>query len=111
MIESAQAAENAFSRQHLVRIGALGHVGRFTAVDAVRYPRAQPSRGAHPRGLELGEVLAPPDGSPEGDTADGSIVRGVTAEDELLAARLQHHRDAAYEACAGGWPSCGCRRC
>ncbi len=99
MIESAQAAENAFSRQHLVRVGA-GHVGRFTAVDAVRYPRHSRVVVRTPRGLELGEVLAPPDGSPEGDTADGSIVRGVTAEDELLAARLQHHRDAAYEACA-----------
>ena len=100
MIETAAPLETAFGRQHLVRVGALGDVGRFTAVDAVRFPRHSRVVVRTPRGLELGEVLAPPDGSPETGSADGSIVRGVTAEDQLLAARLTSNRDRAYEACA-----------
>jgi PSP1 C-terminal conserved region len=82
MIESARGNETAMGRQHLVRVGALGHVGRFTSVDAVRYPR-------------YARVVGP-DGGP----ADGSILRGMTVEDQLLAARLEKHRLAAYEACA-----------
>ena len=45
---------------HLVRVGALGHVGRFTAVDAVRYPRDTRVVVRTGRGLEVGEILAPP---------------------------------------------------
>ncbi len=100
MIETAATAESSFGRQHLVRVGALGHVGRFTAVDAVRYPRHSRVVVRTGRGLELGEVLTPPDGSPEAAAADGSIVRGVTAEDQLLAARLERNRQEAFEACA-----------
>jgi len=87
-------------RQHLVRVGSLGTVGRFTAVDAVRYPRHARVVIRTGRGLELGEVLAPPvDQFGEG-AADGSILRGVTVEDELLEARLEKNRQAAYDACA-----------
>jgi PSP1-like protein len=32
--------------------------------------------------------------------ADGDILRGMTVEDELLQARLESNRHAAYEACA-----------
>ena len=87
-------------RQHLVRVGALGHVGRFTAVDAVRYPRASRVVVRTGRGLELGEVLAPPADSTDEAAADGSILRGVTVEDQLLEVRLERNRQAAYEACA-----------
>jgi cell fate regulator YaaT (PSP1 superfamily) len=86
-------------RQHLVRVGALGSVGRFTSVDAVRYPRATRVVVRTGRGLELGEVLAAPEGPDDGE-ADGSILRGVTVEDQLLAARLEKNRQAAYAACA-----------
>jgi hypothetical protein len=51
------------------------------------------------RGLELGEVLAEPGDSPDQDGADGSILRGVTVQDQLLAGRLEKNRQAAYEAC------------
>src|SRR5471032_697032 len=87
-------------RQHLVRVGALGHVGRFTAVDAVRYPRYSRVVVRTGRGLELGEVLDPPANSAEEERADGSILRGLTIEDQLLEARLEKNRQAAYEACA-----------
>jgi hypothetical protein len=100
MIETAQPLDSSFGRQHLVRVGALGHVGRFTSADAVRYPRAARVVVRSGRGLELGEVLAPPGDAADAQRADGSILRGVTPEDQLLAARLEKHRQAAYDACA-----------
>jgi cell fate regulator YaaT (PSP1 superfamily) len=79
----------------------MGQVGRFAAVDAVRYPRHSRVIVRTRRGLEIGEVLTAPD---DGDTgraeADGDLLRGMTVEDELLVARLEKHRQAAYEACA-----------
>jgi cell fate regulator YaaT (PSP1 superfamily) len=93
-------AQNTFSsRQHFVRLGALGSVGLFTSVDAVRYPRGSRVVVRTGRGLEIGEVLAEPDEGPQGES-DGSILRGVTVEDELLLARLERNRAEAYQACA-----------
>ncbi len=92
---------------HLVRVGALAHVGRFTAVDAVRYPRASRVVVRTGRGLELGEVLQPPANSADTAPADGSILRGVTVEDQLLEARLERNRQSAYEACAARLESLG----
>jgi cell fate regulator YaaT (PSP1 superfamily) len=85
---------------HLVRVGALGQVGRFTAVDAVRYPRHSRVIVRTRRGLEIGEVLAPPGSDAAVDRTDGPILRGVTVEDELLQARLEKNRQEAYNACA-----------
>jgi hypothetical protein len=90
----------AMGRHHLVRVGALGHVGRFTAVDAICYPRHAPVVVRTSRGLELGEVLDPPAEDLPGALADGSILRGVTAEDQLLRARLEKNTRTAYRACA-----------
>jgi cell fate regulator YaaT (PSP1 superfamily) len=89
------------NHHHLVRVGALGHVGRFTAVDAVLYPRATRVVVRTGRGLELGEVLAPPGEFDDAAAGDGSILRGITPQDRLLEARLEKNRQAAYEACAG----------
>ncbi len=99
MIEVSPALERLESRQHLVRVGALGIVGRFTSVDAVQYPRDSRVVVRTGRGLELGEVLAAPGSWYDGQEADGSIVRGLTLEDQLLEARLQKNREAAYDAC------------
>jgi cell fate regulator YaaT (PSP1 superfamily) len=85
-------------RFHLVRVGALGGVGHFWSADAMRYPRATRVVTRTPRGLEVGEVIAPPSFDSQAE-ADGSIVRGMTVEDHLLAARLDQNRQAAYEAC------------
>ncbi len=85
-------------RFHLIRVGALGHVGRFAAIDAIRYPRGARVIVRTERGLEIGEVLAPPVGD-QSVEADGAILRGMTAEDQLLEARLNRNRQAAYEAC------------
>ena len=50
------------------------------------------------RGLEIGEVLSGPD--PAGSNRpDGQILRRMSVADELLQARLQKYRHAAFEAC------------
>jgi cell fate regulator YaaT (PSP1 superfamily) len=83
---------------HLVRVGAVGHVGRFASVDATRFPRGSRVIVRTARGLEVGEVLAPPalEGRAE---SDGAILRGMTIEDQLLEARLGRKRLEAYDAC------------
>jgi cell fate regulator YaaT (PSP1 superfamily) len=79
----------------------MGQIGRFAAVDAVRYPRHSRVIVRTRRGMEVGDVLSPPD---EGDDsrahADGEILRGMTVQDDLLQARLEKHRQEAYQACA-----------
>ncbi|MDZ4817552.1 MAG: hypothetical protein SGJ20_01115 [Planctomycetota bacterium] len=87
------------ARHHFVRVGAMGHVGRFTAVDAVQYPRASRVVLRTGRGLELGEILGPAEELSERGSADGSILRGMTVEDQLLEARLEKNRQAAFKAC------------
>jgi cell fate regulator YaaT (PSP1 superfamily) len=85
---------------HFVRVGAMGQVGRFAAVDAVRYPRHSRVIVRTRRGLEIGEVLSSPVDEANGPAdPDGDLLRGMTIEDELLVARLEQHRQAAYEAC------------
>ena len=79
----------------------MGQVGRFAAVDRVRYPRRSRVIVRTRRGLEIGEVLSAPDDRDDSRSfADGGILRGMTVQDELLHARLEKHRQEAYEACA-----------
>jgi cell fate regulator YaaT (PSP1 superfamily) len=79
----------------------MGQVGRFTAVDAMRYPRRSRVIVRTRRGLEIGDVLTPPDGDfDQRAHSDGEILRGMTVQDELLQARLEKNRHAAYEACS-----------
>ena len=89
------------SRYHLIRVGAMGQVGRFAAVDAVRYPRHSRVIVRTRRGLEVGDVLSPPDDRDDGHAfPDGDLLRGVTVQDELLQARLEKHRQEAYADCS-----------
>lgn len=92
------AGPDGMPKFHYVRVGVLGHVGRFVASDAARYPRRARVVVRTARGLELGEVLSLPDDDEPYDS-DGVLLRGVTVEDELLAARLEKNRAAAFEAC------------
>ncbi len=85
-------------RHHLIRVGVLGQVGRFTSVDAVGYPRGTRVVVRSRRGLELGEVLAA-DEAPLHGQSDGGILRAMTTEDRLLEARLEKNRLAAFAAC------------
>jgi cell fate regulator YaaT (PSP1 superfamily) len=77
----------------------MGHVGRFTAVDAVSYPRGRRVVLRTSRGLEIGEVLSPAQDAHAPGQSDGSILRAVTIEDQLLEARLTKNRQAAFDAC------------
>src|SRR5262245_52923897 len=87
------------SGQHFVRVGILGSVGRFSAVDSCRYPRGARVVCRTVRGLELGEVLSEVESQVE-QPCDGSLLRRVTVEDDLLLARLEKNREEAYRACA-----------
>jgi len=84
---------------HLIRYGLLGHVGRFAAVDAVRYPRRTRVVVRSPRGLEVGEVLAEPDPSDGPFTPVGQVLRRMSVQDDLLEARLDRRRHEAFAAC------------
>jgi cell fate regulator YaaT (PSP1 superfamily) len=78
----------------------MGQVGRFAAVDAVRYPRHSRVVVRTRRGLEIGDVLSPSDDRDESHSfADGEILRGMTVQDDLLQARLEKNRQEAYHAC------------
>jgi hypothetical protein len=101
-IRSGHGQNSSMSRFHLVRVGAMGQVGRFAAVDAVRYPRHSRVIVRTRRGLEIGDVLSPPDDRNDNRSfADGEILRGMTIQDDLLQARLEKNRQEAYAACAG----------
>jgi cell fate regulator YaaT (PSP1 superfamily) len=82
---------------HLIRFGLPGYVGVFHSVDAVRYPRAARVICRTWRGLEVGQVLQPIEHAAA--AKDGSVLRRVTLEDDLLLARLQRHRDDAFREC------------
>lgn len=83
---------------HLVRVGALGRVGRFSAVDGQRYDRNRRVICRTSRGLEVGDVLAVWERSTQAE-ADGQLLRAVTAQDELLIERIERRRNAAFRAC------------
>ncbi|MBC8355567.1 MAG: hypothetical protein H8E66_26615 [Planctomycetes bacterium] len=83
--------------RHLVRIGVIGHVGRFDSVDGVLYPRHARVICRTTRGLEVGEVLSSSElGNPD---AAGTLVRRLTVEDDLLLTRIERNRDEAFRAC------------
>lgn len=104
-------------------------IGRFAAVDARVYPHRSRVIVRSGRGLEQGLVLSPPaemsrvddpglaatdvaeaptavDVAPTDvarsnvEPGDGVILRGMTVEDELLAARLEANKAEAFAACA-----------
>ena len=84
---------------HLVRFGAAGHVGRFSAVEAVRYPRRTRVVIRSSRGLETGEVLGESDHEPHARDSHGQILRQMTVQDDLLQTRLERRRNEAFDAC------------
>ena len=84
---------------HLVRVGAMGHVGRFASADATRYRRRMRVVVRTSRGLETGEVLGPSGDDTAAPETDGTILRAMTVEDDLLSARLEQHKQAAFAAC------------
>ncbi|MEM8946026.1 MAG: PSP1 C-terminal domain-containing protein [Planctomycetota bacterium] len=84
---------------HFVRFSLLGEVGRFVSANAVRYPRSARVIVRTARGLEVGQVLSEPTTGDSTERNDGQILRKMTVEDDLLVARLEKHRHAAFDAC------------
>jgi hypothetical protein len=84
--------------QHFVRVGLLGSVGRFASADRQRYARGTRVVCRTVRGLEVGEVLSPADDADQAE--DGTLLRRVTTQDDLLIARLEKNRDEAFVACS-----------
>lgn len=84
---------------HLVRYSLLGQIGRFTAAEAVRYPRHSRVIVRSVRGLEIGTVLAEPEANGQVASIQGQILRRMSVEDDLLQARLDKHRQEAFTAC------------
>lgn len=82
---------------HLVRLGVMGHVGRFDSADGILYARHSRVICRTARGLEIGEVLSTSELS--GHEADGTLVRRLTVEDDLLLTRIERNRDEAFRAC------------
>ncbi len=84
---------------HFVRIGVIGQIGRFQSSDAAIYPRSSKVILRTNRGLEVGEVLGCDDESARQE-ADGTLLRGMTDSDLMLAERLDRNRHSAFESCA-----------
>ena len=84
-------------RQHLVRVGAVGQVGRFTPVEPLVVPRGGRVICRTRRGLEVGEVLGDIERRIGED--DGQLLRRVTVEDDLLLARIAQRQQSAFDAC------------
>ncbi|HVU88954.1 MAG TPA: PSP1 C-terminal domain-containing protein [Pirellulales bacterium] len=87
------------SRLHLVRVGTMGVVGRFDAAEAGRYARHTRVVVRTARGMEIGEVLSPPDELGSTHDHEGTILRAMTIEDRLLESRLAKNSHAAFAAC------------
>jgi cell fate regulator YaaT (PSP1 superfamily) len=86
--------------QHFVRFGIPGYVGCFASAEAERLARGTRVVLRTSRGLEVGEVLsALEDVAANASPADGTLLRRITVEDDLLLARLEKHRDEAFRAC------------
>jgi hypothetical protein len=87
------------SVQHFVRVGVLGSVGRFAAAGRERYRRGARVICRTARGVEVGQVLAPVE-STAAEECDGTLLRRVSVQDELLIARLEKNRGEALAACS-----------
>lgn len=93
--------------QHLVRVGQMGRLGRFLSMGGERFPRLARVLVRTERGLEVGQVLAPVF-PVSAASPDGTLLRRLTVEDELLVARLERRRHEALEACTRRLAEFGC---
>lgn len=82
---------------YLVQVGLLGHVGKFNSADGADYRRGDQVICRTGRGLEVGSVFAISRSSAPAE--DGSIVRKMLPQDEMVWERLQRHRAKAWKGC------------
>ena len=79
----------------------MGDVGRYRSVDRRRFDSGTRVLCRTGRGLEIGETVCAIeiDEAKPTDSADGELLRRLGPEDELIAERLDRHRDRAFLAC------------
>ena len=73
----------------------MGYVGRFATALPLDVSRGSRVVCRTERGLEVAELLSDVEQVTGGDV-DGTLLRKVTASDDLLLARIEKHRDDAY---------------
>lgn len=85
----------------LVRVGAMGQVGRFRPALPAVLRKGQRVIVRTRRGLETGEFLSEStsDALSWDAATDGDFLRAMTPEDELLASRLERRRHEAFASC------------
>ena len=87
-----------FYDQYFVRLGPAGALGRFVSVGPARFQRGARVICRTARGLEIGEIT-----SGIADSVvlsqDGTILRGMTPEDDFIWQRLTGRRDDAFAVC------------
>jgi NAD(P)H-dependent nitrite reductase small subunit len=89
-------------QQFLVRFGAMGHVGKFSAPEPVSCDRGSRVVVQSSRGVEIGEVLlvAEPDAALMADQPDsGVLLREFTEDDAVKERLLRDGQFRAFEAC------------
>lgn len=87
------------SNQFFVRVGVLGQIGCFSSADRIDFHRNCRVICRTTRGLEIGQVLARAETNHGSHPTDGVLLRPVTPEDDLLLARLEKKKQAAFQAC------------
>ena len=84
---------------HLVRMGALGHIGQFASLDSLLFRRGTRVICRSQRGLEIGSVLTVVQHGHLLPQPDGTILRRAITEDELLWARIEKNQTSAFQDC------------
>ena len=84
-----------------VRVGLMGTIGSFDAIDFRHYSRDDRVVCRTARGLEIGSVICPLDSEDSKglDHVDGELLRHVSPDDQLIVQRIERFRDRAFHAC------------
>jgi cell fate regulator YaaT (PSP1 superfamily) len=98
MIDSMISDNTRLATDHLCRIGCHGQVGRLRSKSAIRLQRNDRVVCRTARGIELGEVLAAVEAVEESEL-DGTLLRRMTPEDDLLWRNLREMSDQALAEC------------
>jgi PSP1 C-terminal conserved region len=98
MIETLVQDSIDLSSDFLCRIGCHGQVGRLRSISAMRLERDNRVVCRTSRGIELGQVLAPVASVAESEL-DGTLLRRVTPEDDLLWRNLREMSEQVLAEC------------
>ena len=92
--------DDALSTSIILRVGPLGHIGRFSVGDVGGLARGQRVVCRTSRGIEVAVALGFADqAGGVAEQADGRVLRRTTPEDELLWSHLRQLGEEAFESC------------